>query len=418
MTIGSPATFKSALQRSNSTTYLDDTHFVVIYQDYYNSQKGTAVVGTVSNDDEISYGSAYVFSTGECAYTSVDRLDDTHFVVVWVDTDHSDKGTSIIGTVSNDDEISFGDEILFYDGAVRVSSLDSTGVDVCSFSSSSFVVSFTKSTNIDGSAVIGIVSNIDEINYGSVYSYNASSMFWDTCNSLTVLDSSRFVICYRHSYYSSNPVAAVVGTVSNDNEISYGSSYSFTYNDVSYMSVTSLDANKFVVSFFDQKNKVSNVVVGIISNDDEIAYGSFYEYESFYALYNNIKKIDSDRFLLSYQDYNDSKQGKTLIGTVSNDDEVSFGTAVIFESGETAEIHSSFLDSSSFVISYSDVSESNYGKAIIGILSATTPDIRINIGDTWKTVESMKINIGDTWKDVDLSSSQLNIGDTWKDLST
>lgn len=42
------------------------------------------------------------------------------------------------------------------------------------------------------------------------------------------------------------------------------------------------------------------------------------------------------------------------------------------------------------------------------------PGVKINIGDSWKSVESMKINIGDSWKDV--SSVKINIGDTWKDV--
>ncbi len=39
-------------------------------------------------------------------------------------------------------------------------------------------------------------------------------------------------------------------------------------------------------------------------------------------------------------------------------------------------------------------------------------NMQINIGDTWKDVESMQINIGDVWKDV--IGVQQNIGDTWK----
>jgi hypothetical protein len=45
--------------------------------------------------------------------------------------------------------------------------------------------------------------------------------------------------------------------------------------------------------------------------------------------------------------------------------------------------------------------------------SSTLP-LKLNIGDTWREVESVKINIGDTWKDV--TSMQINIGDTWKDV--
>ena len=46
------------------------------------------------------------------------------------------------------------------------------------------------------------------------------------------------------------------------------------------------------------------------------------------------------------------------------------------------------------------------------------PYIRINIGDTWKTVTAIQINIGDSWKDVDMTNSKINIGDVWKELAT
>lgn len=43
---------------------------------------------------------------------------------------------------------------------------------------------------------------------------------------------------------------------------------------------------------------------------------------------------------------------------------------------------------------------------------APTQIMKINIGDSWKTVNAVKINIGDSWKDV--VGIQQNIGDIWK----
>lgn len=48
------------------------------------------------------------------------------------------------------------------------------------------------------------------------------------------------------------------------------------------------------------------------------------------------------------------------------------------------------------------------------ITPAVGTNMKINIGDTWKDVDSMKINIGDTWKDV--VGIKQNIGDVWKDV--
>jgi hypothetical protein len=44
--------------------------------------------------------------------------------------------------------------------------------------------------------------------------------------------------------------------------------------------------------------------------------------------------------------------------------------------------------------------------------NATGTSMKINIGDSWKTVTKAQINIGDTWKPV--TKAQINVGDTWK----
>lgn len=46
------------------------------------------------------------------------------------------------------------------------------------------------------------------------------------------------------------------------------------------------------------------------------------------------------------------------------------------------------------------------------INEATGTNMKINIGDVFKDVDSMKINIGDVFKDV--AEVKQNIGDTWK----
>jgi hypothetical protein len=45
---------------------------------------------------------------------------------------------------------------------------------------------------------------------------------------------------------------------------------------------------------------------------------------------------------------------------------------------------------------------------------ATGTNMKINISDTWKDIDSVLINIGDSWKEV--TKIQQNIGDVWKDV--
>ena len=42
----------------------------------------------------------------------------------------------------------------------------------------------------------------------------------------------------------------------------------------------------------------------------------------------------------------------------------------------------------------------------------TGVNMKVNIGDSWKSVVAIKINVGDSWKDV--TAIKQNIGDTWK----
>jgi len=39
-------------------------------------------------------------------------------------------------------------------------------------------------------------------------------------------------------------------------------------------------------------------------------------------------------------------------------------------------------------------------------------NMKLNVGDAWKTVSALKVNVGDSWKAV--TKAKVNIGDTWK----
>lgn len=67
-----------------------------------------------------------------------------------------------------------------------------------------------------------------------------------------------------------------------------------------------------------------------------------------------------------------------------------------------------------FVNSWSGISDDGYVQTFRVELPSLSTNFQINIGDTWKTVESIQINIGDSWKEV--TNAQINIGDTWKTI--
>jgi len=257
---GSEAVFNSADTYDTSVSALDSTHFIVAYRDYGNSDYGTAVIGTISGST-ISYGSEYVFNSGDTRYPSVSALDATHFIVAYRDYGNSSYGTAVIGTISGS-TISYGSEYVFNSETTRytsVSALDSTH----------FIVAYQDYDNSSyGTAVIGTVSG-STISYGSEYVFNSGDTRYP---SVSALDATHFVVAYQ-DIGNSNYGTAVIGTISGST-ISYGSEYVFNQAATDHISVSALDATHFVVAYDDTGNSdYGTAVIGTVSGST-ISYGS------------------------------------------------------------------------------------------------------------------------------------------------
>ena len=93
-TFTTPATvFNSGGTGTKSVSALDNSTFVVAYRDDSNSGYGTAVVGSVSGTS-ITFGTATVFNSGSTNNTSVSAMDASTFVVTYQDYSNSEYGTA------------------------------------------------------------------------------------------------------------------------------------------------------------------------------------------------------------------------------------------------------------------------------------------------------------------------------------
>ena len=110
---GSEVVFEAGYMRYPAIVY--DTvndKIVIAYADYGDSNKGKAVVGTVSGTS-ISYGSIVEFNSGSTDYvTAVFDTSAGKVVIGYRDAGNSNYGTAIVGTVSGT-SISFGTEVVF-----------------------------------------------------------------------------------------------------------------------------------------------------------------------------------------------------------------------------------------------------------------------------------------------------------------
>jgi hypothetical protein len=304
----------------------------------------------------ISYGSEYVFNSASTYSISISALDSTHFVVGYQDDGNSKYGTAIIGTISGS-TISYGSEYVFNQAStsyISVSALDSTH----------FVVGYCDGGNSDyGTAIIGTISG-STISYSSEYVFNQASTSYI---SVSALDSTHFVVGYCDS---GNKGTAIIGTISGST-ISYGSEYVFNSATIAYISVSALDSTHFVVGYCDGGNSdYGTAIIGTISGST-ISYSSEYVFNSAITDYISVSALDSTHFVVGYRDYNNSRYGTAIIGTISGST-ISYGSEYVFNSAATYNISVSALDSTHFVVGYQDDGNSRYGTAIIGTISGST----------------------------------------------
>ena len=221
-----------------------------------------------------------------------------------------------------------------------------------------------------GTAIVGTVSG-DNISFGSPVVFSAAN---STKHPSVVYDSSneKIVIAYRNDG-NSNYGTAIVGTVSGTS-ISFGSAVVFE-SAASYYPTAVFDSNsnKVVIAYHDSPNSSSGTaIVGTVSGTS-ISFGSAVVFES--GSTSNISSTfdsSNNKVVIAYQDGNDSDQGKVVVGTVSGTS-ISFGSPVVFQSTQTTNIAAVFDSSNNkVVIAYRNEGNSNYGTAIVGTVSGTS----------------------------------------------
>jgi len=186
-------------------------------------------------------------------------------------------------------------------------------------------------------------------------------------------NSNKVVIAYKDKG-NSNYGTAVVGTVdSSDNSISFGTPVVFESANTTEIAATfDSNSNKVVIAYSDEGNSGhGNAIIGTVSGTD-ISFGSAVVFES--AETSEISCVfdtNSNKVVIAYRDQGNNNYGTAIVGTVSGTS-ISFGTVVVFNSGQT-KFTSTVFDSTNnkVVIAYEDDANSDYGTAIVGTVSGT-----------------------------------------------
>ncbi len=378
---GSAVVFESAISDYFSSIYDSANNRVVIaYRDETNSSYGTAIVGTVSGTS-ISFGTPVIFESAFVIDISA-TFDSTNnrVVIAYQDNGNSNYGTAIVGTVSGT-SISFGSAVVFQSAN---SSYMSATYDS---TNNRVVISYVVAS--DGTAIVGTVSGTS-ISFGTAVVFEVG----DTRNNSATYDSTndRVVIAYN-DIAGGNYGTAIVGTVSGTS-ISFGTRVVFELANAAYISTTYDSTNDRVVIYYgDNGNSgYGTAIVGTVSGTS-ISFGTAVVDASIYVVYSS-STYDSinNKVVIAFRNLTNSNYGTAIVGTVSGTS-ISFGTAVVFEPA-TSNFISATYDSTNdrVVIAYQDNGNSQYGTAIVGALgSSTSPTISSQnnfIGSAQTTVAS------------------------------
>mgnify|MGYP003138200474 CR=1 FL=1 len=355
--VGNATVFESASVSSMSAAFDSTNNKVVIaYEDTGNNGYGTAIVGTVSGDN-ISFGSAVVFSAATSTQHPSVVYDSSNekIVIAYRNGGNSNYGTAIVGTVSGT-SISFGSAVVFESAASYYPTA------VFDSNSNKVVIAYNDNGNSNyGTAIVGTVSGTS-ISFGSPTVFESGS----TSNISSTFDSSnnKVVIAYQDGN-DSDKGKVVVGTVSGTS-ISFGSPVVFASGVTTQIAaVFDSSNNKVVIAYRDEGNSnYGTAIVGTVSGTS-ISFGSAVVFHSANANYITASFDSSNnKVVIAYEDNANNNYGTAVVGTVSGTS-ISFGSAVVFESAYTLNCKSTFdSNSNKVVITYRDNGNSNYGTAI------------------------------------------------------
>ena len=336
---------------------------VIVYEDVGNSSYGTAIVATVSGDT-ISFGTPVVYESAQSQYNAIDYdVDNDKFIINYKDVANSNRGTAIVGTVSGT-SISFGSVDVFETG-------NTFYIDVVYDTvNDSFLTVFSDGGNsFYGKARAGSISGTSIV-YGSTFTFESASTEYIRA----ALDSNagKVVIAYRDGG-NSNYGTAIVATINpSDDSVTFGSPVVFDTVNTPGLDITFDSTNNKIVIAYENSATNGKAVVGTVSGTS-ISFGTPVVFEN--ADVENISaSFDSNanKVIISYMDQGNSNYGTVISGTVSGDS-ISFDDPLVFEEARS-EYMANVFDSNAnkTLIAYRDDGNLNVATSTLFSPKSTT----------------------------------------------
>ena len=329
--------------------------FLVTYKDA-TTQDGTAIVGTVSGTT-ITYGSPVTINTtASQVMQEFDPSTANQFVVMY--------DTKVrVGTISGN-AITFGDEYTL-PNADSVSSNRgglALGFDEASADGRFVTINQTGTNFSAGRGGFVALSDLS----GTVVTTNVADFVGITAEAIADTATGKV-----------NAKGGVASSVANIAPlINFSTATEFNNGNTEFIEIAfdPNNTNKCVICYRDAaQSGYGKAIVGTVSGTS-ISFGTMEAH--FNAGSTNRPSLawdpdNSGKLVIAYCDLGNTSQGTAVVGTVSGTS-ISFGSEVIFCTGETQQTAITFNSSNTYVITYRNEGNSNYGEGIVGTVSGTS----------------------------------------------
>ncbi len=342
-----------------TATMLTSTSALIAFYDAGDSGKGKAVIATIS-DTTITCGTpTYLISGGTAnSYISATRLTDTSALIAFSDAGDSNKGKAVIATVS-DTTITCGTPTYLISGGTTNYYISATML-----TSTSVLIAFRDDGDSSkGKAVIATISDTT-ITCGTP-TYLISGGTNNTNISATMLTSTSALIAFRDDGDSKGK--AVIATVSGTTITCGTPTYLISGGTNNpYISATRLTDTSALIAFRDDgdSNKGKAVIATVSGTTITCGTPTYLISGGTNNPYISATRLTDTSALIAFYDAGDS--GKAVIATVSGTT-ITCGTPTYLISGGTNNIYISAtrLTDTSALIAFQDAGDSNKGKAVI-----------------------------------------------------
>ena len=379
-----PVIYNAAASDRNTSVYDPVSQKVIIaYQDDGNSQKGTAVVFSLTGVSIPQLGSYTNFYTSDTdsPNAAYDPVNGKVVVVYRGDTSNNIYG--IVGTVSGT-SISFGTP-------VQLSSSNPTYYNQIVYDANAerFVIAWSRlssAVNSSGASVVAQVSG-DTLVVGSDSFFTGTGE--PTVNQMSFTDtwlvydpdSQKVVVSYIYDVENEYGKSKI-GTVDpSTNSITWSSGDTWSSSSCRAGSlVYDTNANKFVVFYADKSNsnRLSAKVGTMNGSGTSITWGSQITPEAVYSAYiSSIYVPNIQKILIVYTKSNAGSpnwnwSGRAIVGTISGTS-MSFGSPIEWISNEAVHMNMAYDSNKQNIVFIFRDQTNNYAKLLPITISGTTP---------------------------------------------